>query len=216
MTKQCSECGVVREASEFSKDKRNKDGLRDQCKVCDRQYRQAHKTEIAARKKQWNQVHKVGNAARKKRYNQRTKTERAAWQKLYQQDHKTERNIYQKQYQQDHKIEIAARQKQYGQTEAGKDVNRKRTHKYRALKRGATVENFSPQEVLERDRYICQHCGRKTRPDYNQYHPLYPNLDHIVPLSKGGDHSKRNTQCLCRECNVTKSNSGTGDQLRLF
>ncbi|MBU2249718.1 MAG: HNH endonuclease, partial [Gammaproteobacteria bacterium] len=65
--------------------------------------------------------------------------------------------------------------------------------------------------------YICQLCGVKTRPDIkNQYHPKRPELDHIVPLSLGGEHTKQNTQCLCRQCNMTKNNTGVGDQLRLF
>lgn len=30
-------------------------------------------------------------------------------------------------------------------------------------------------------------------------------LDHIVPISKGGPHTYSNTQCLCRDCNLKKS-----------
>ena len=40
--------------------------------------------------------------------------------------------------------------------------------------------------------------------------------DKAIPLSKGGSHTKKNCQCLCRQCNSTKHNSGKGDQLRLF
>ena len=111
---------------------------------------------------------------------------------------------------------IAARHKKYSQTEAGKASIKKNRQKRRALKIGADCENFNPVEVLERDGYRCQACGKKTRPDFNQWHPLYPHLDHIVPLSKGGEHTKQNTQCLCRECNLTKHNTGNGDQLRMF
>jgi 5-methylcytosine-specific restriction endonuclease McrA len=31
------------------------------------------------------------------------------------------------------------------------------------------------------------------------------HLDHIMPLSKGGEHSMRNVQLLCPRCNLTKS-----------
>ncbi|WP_371825136.1 HNH endonuclease [Vreelandella aquamarina] len=37
-----------------------------------------------------------------------------------------------------------------------------------------------------------------------------PELDHIRPLSKGGHHSKENTQLLCRSCNLDKSDKWSG------
>lgn len=40
----------------------------------------------------------------------------------------------------------------------------------------------------------CQHCG--TDQDLT--------LDHIVPTSHGGNHSRENIQVLCRSCNVKK------------
>jgi 5-methylcytosine-specific restriction endonuclease McrA len=32
-----------------------------------------------------------------------------------------------------------------------------------------------------------------------------PELDHIVPVSRGGLHTYENTQCLCRSCNGWKA-----------
>jgi len=186
MEKYCPTCETLRDIGEFDKDRSRGDGWRWQCRSCQKQHSQDHKAEITARKKQYYQDNKAEIAARGKRYRK------------------------------DNKQKISDRQKRYSQTEAGKATSRKAWQKRRALKRGATVKNFNPIKVLERDRYVCQNCGRKTRPDFNQWHPLYPNLDHIVPLSLGGDHSKANTQCLCRECNMTKHNTGKGDQLRLF
>ena len=124
---------------------------------------------------------------------------------------------YCRKYYQKNKEKLTEYAKAYNQTEAGKKVNSKGQHKYRALKFGATIEDFNPIEVFKRDGYICQLCGIKTRPDFkNRYHSKYPNLDHIQPISKGGAHSRQNTQCLCHHCNVSKSNTGTGDQLRMF
>jgi hypothetical protein len=116
----------------------------------------------------------------------------------------------------DFKESLAKRKQKYLQTENGKEHSRKYTQKRRALKLKVTVEDFSHKDVFLRDGYICQCCKTKTRPDYKHTHPLYPHLDHIQPLSLGGDHSKVNTQCLCANCNLTKHNTGTGDQLRIF
>lgn len=37
--KKCTKCGVEKELAEFTKFKRNKDGLRNRCKQCDKEYR---------------------------------------------------------------------------------------------------------------------------------------------------------------------------------
>lgn len=89
-------------------------------------------------------------------------------------------------------------------------------HKRRAKKVGQRAGIVRRKEVFMRDGYRCQLCKRKTRPDYNVNHPLYPNLDHIIPLAKGGEHSMVNLQCLCRECNIIKGDKAMGDQLRMF
>jgi len=230
--KRCPTCGLAKFVTEFSKNKCTKDGLHGQCKTCNKQYRIEHKTEIAAHCRQYNQEHKTEIAACCKQYHQKHETELtaynkqycqshkaeiAAYGKRYKQDHKVEMSAYYKRYRIDHKTEIAAYLKRYRQTEAGKNANRKSLHKRRALKINTTIKDFNPNEVFKRDNYRCQLCGKKTRPDYkNRYHPLYPNLDHIVPLSLGGAHTKENTQCLCRQCNTQKHSNGKGDQLRMF
>lgn len=97
-----------------------------------------------------------------------------------------------------------------------KDYERRLGHERRAKQRNATVEIFSPAYILKRDKYICQACGKKTKPKEKPTHPLYPNVDHIVPLSMGGEHSKKNCRCVCASCNSKKCNGTLNDQLLLF
>jgi len=227
-TKICTKCKKPKDISEFSKDNRNKHGLRSKCKACSKEYRQEHKEEITEHRKQYKKDHKKEIAARDKRYNQKHKEARAAYQKTYRQIHKEERIKYIKKYCKINKIRISNHQKIYRddnkdklklyyQSERFKCAASKARHKRKAFRLNNVYEEFNPCKIFERDNYICQLCGKKTRPDYkNQHHPLYPNLDHIVPLSKGGDHTMKNTQCLCHRCNCKKHNTGIGDQLRLF
>lgn len=86
-----------------------------------------------------------------------------------------------------------------------------------ALIRGATrSERVDPYKVFDRDGWRCQSCNRKTpEAKRGSYCDNAPELDHIVPVSKGGAHTYLNTQCLCRSCNIKKSD-GAGGQLRLF
>jgi 5-methylcytosine-specific restriction endonuclease McrA len=54
------------------------------------------------------------------------------------------------------------------------------------------------RSVLERAGGRCQGCGKRftlTR---------RPEIDHIVPLAKGGTSEERNLQALCRRCNRSK------------
>ena len=97
-----------------------------------------------------------------------------------------------------------------------RDSNRRHDHQRRAMERSAKVEHVSPAYIFKRDKYTCQSCKKKTRPDKKPTHPLYPTLDHIIPLSKGGEHLKKNCQCLCRDCNTKKGARAIGDQLLLF
>ena len=97
-----------------------------------------------------------------------------------------------------------------------KDYERRLGHERRARLREVTIEVFSPAYILKRDKYICQACGKKTKPKEKPTHPLYPNVDHIVPLAAGGEHSKKNCRCVCASCNSQKREGTLNDQLLLF
>lgn len=78
----------------------------------------------------------------------------------------------------------------------------------KAKERAAKVETVNPYRVFERDGWLCRLCGVPTpKAKRGTYEPDAPELDHVVPLSKGGDHSYANTQCACRRCNGAKSDA---------
>lgn len=88
----------------------------------------------------------------------------------------------------------------------------------KALQRGAQVgESFSYKQIFERDKWKCRMCGVKTPASLRgTYEPNAPELDHIMPLSKGGTHSIDNAQLLCRQCNQWKSDKVLPHQQGLF
>lgn len=94
------------------------------------------------------------------------------------------------------------------------DWNRRR----RARLRGATVERFASEEIFQRDGWRCQICKKRVLKKKQQPHPRAPTIDHIVPLSEGGAHERKNVQCACFLCNSTKGcrTLPGGEQLRLF
>jgi len=88
--------------------------------------------------------------------------------------------------------------------------NQRRRNKLRrkARFRAARVETVDPMAVFDRDNWTCVACGIDTpRELRGTCEDNAPELDHIYPLAKGGEHSYRNTQCLCRRCNRNKSDS---------
>ena len=96
--------------------------------------------------------------------------------------------------------------------ERNRDAMRAAHARYRALKRKAMVERFLHVEIFERDGWLCQLCGLPIDRDAAWPHPMSVSLDHIVPLSLGGAHSRANTQCAHISCNIGKSNRYDGYQ----
>lgn len=78
--------------------------------------------------------------------------------------------------------------------------------KRRALKKGAKAESFAREEVFERDQWTCGLCEKPVDPSLAYPNPMSASLDHIIPLSQGGSHSRANTQCSHLTCNVAKGN----------
>lgn len=86
------------------------------------------------------------------------------------------------------------------------DELRQRDTIRRARKAGATVERFDNCEVFERDGWICLICLLPTDRTAVWPDPNMPSLDHVVPLSLGGEHSRANTRCTHLGCNVKRGN----------
>jgi 5-methylcytosine-specific restriction endonuclease McrA len=58
-------------------------------------------------------------------------------------------------------------------------------------------------EIFLRDCFTCQQCGASPRKNQS----VAIEVDHIMPVSKGGTNDKSNLQTLCDVCNSGKGNS---------
>lgn len=61
----------------------------------------------------------------------------------------------------------------------------------------------------------CGICGGDIDQTLPQYHPMAWELDHIVPVARGGEHTLDNLQPSHRRCNRAKSDSLPGDDAQL-
>lgn len=86
----------------------------------------------------------------------------------------------------------------------------------RSIERSSVAEKIDPIEVFRRDGWKCHICGKDTPMSLRgSFEEMAPELDHIVPISKGGAHTWSNVACACRRCNGIKSNRPLG-QIRLM
>lgn len=93
-----------------------------------------------------------------------------------------------------------------------KQANRKHDKRIDRAKR--IDKSISLKKLYKRDKGICWLCGGKC--DYKDYskdengHFIvganYPSIDHVYPLSKGGDHVWSNVRLAHHYCNTIKSN----------
>ena len=90
----------------------------------------------------------------------------------------------------------------------------RRYHRLRAT----VYETFNSREIYERDGWECGLCRLPTDiadftivtgSDGKQAHccgPDFPTLDHIIPITRGGPHTRANVQTAHHLCNTIKGN----------
>jgi len=82
-------------------------------------------------------------------------------------------------------------------------------HKDRALKNGGKHKYYTRQHIFDRDGYDCYLCNTPidlTAP-HTQGQPgweTYPHIEHVIPLSKGGDDVLENVKIAHAKCNIDK------------
>lgn len=62
---------------------------------------------------------------------------------------------------------------------------------------------FNKKNILKRDAYTCQYCGRNSGE--------HMTIDHVIPRSLGGRTVWENVVSACRACNLKKGNKSLGE-----
>jgi 5-methylcytosine-specific restriction endonuclease McrA len=82
--------------------------------------------------------------------------------------------------------------------ERSREISRKSASRYRARKKFAVTYNFSIEQLMQRMSifgFKCAYCNG-----------LFEQIDHVIPLSRGGGHYLSNLRPSCKRCNSSKSN----------
>jgi hypothetical protein len=131
---------------------------------------------------------------------------------LFYEKNKEEIEVRRAEYLKNQQMEMDRLEKEAIKLQMIDNERKKRLHKEALNELIATGEMFNyftnkegkresiPQDVMDkvwnRDNGKCAKCGSQENLEF----------DHIIPFSKGGATTYRNTQLLCKKCNVEKSN----------
>ena len=186
--KTCNICGLELQLSCFYAHPTNPDRLAYKCKECSRRLnRENHE-------KNGNQIRRKQHYAYKTDHNAR-RTEMLEYQKRYRRTFKEKVLAYARSIREDGRAFVNLKIANYRRTPTGRyKANLKQQKRERAIVGTMTFSEWL--EVL--NRYgRCLRCGM-AHPD------VEITIDHIIPVSKGGMHTKDNVQPLCRNCNSWK------------
>lgn len=199
----CPTCLIEKDLNEnnfYVRKDRGKINFRKDCKECVKikraDYRKENKEKVYAATSVWLQKNKeYVKEKQKKRY-----------------EEKKELIIFKaKQYYQKNKDSLRISSKKW--YERNKDKGYQYSLKRRSLKHFVRFEGIKRKELLDRDNWKCQLCNvtvhdRSEGGNENRHlwdDEFKAHIDHIIPISRGGDSTPENLRVLCRTCNLSKS-----------
>lgn len=175
--KVCNKCNVEQSVNCFSKRWDTKDGYQPSCKMCVNEY---HKQFY------------LSNKEVAQKYYKKNKKKAKQWRK----ENKETISIKQKQWYDENKDKIKLNSKQYIQTPMGKAVSINKSHKRRSLAKQGDVTSKQLLQLRQGTTH-CFWCNIPLK-------DIKPHIDHVTPLSKGGEHSLYNLVVSCPTCNIRK------------
>lgn len=205
--RKCSHCNEWKPISAFYKCKSRWDGIEHDCKKCKcnqgKTYRMNNREERLDKRRQ-KYVDEIKDSEHQKEYVKQYiathKEQSRIYKKKYREEHIEEIKCKNKEYYDRTKEQRAIHAKQYRQTPRGKETGRIHVIRRRSILKNIictlTIEEWN--NIIKKQRNLCAGCLVEFSAS------VKPEIDHIIPISKGGNSTKENTQALCRSCNSSK------------
>lgn len=212
-TKFCRKCKTDKTIDMFCKNKNNSDGLSNQCKDCDKEYRDSHredrkeydknyrkehKKELAKYQKQYEKDNEIEIRKRKKEYYENNKdhiliSSKKRYEeniniiskkhKEYRDSHKEESSEYGKQYRKDNKEKVNEYQKNYNKQKRETKVEAKVIHRLRNNFLQAMNIYSSTGKIQESKKYGIDYGTIIEKLGLPPENMIDPQADHILPVS---------------------------------
>lgn len=191
--KTCSKCNANLPSSQFFKQARAKDGLSPWCKLCQCSYHAKYRANNRDRINGYNARRKDANAEYQKLYYIQNKKAINEQNKKWAANNKERKAEADRNWVKLNKDKVAASAKRYYLRHPEK-ISKVR-HERRARLRKASLFQVTIKDLKKIMQKPCIYCGKKAE-----------QLDHIIPLSRGGQHSVGNLAPACKPCNLSKNN----------
>lgn len=217
MTKPCSKCGRDLSLSEFSPDKRMNLGVGSQCKECNRsrmknyggrasvkrkrsaynrEYRKKNHKKLATANRKWRRINAARISAKRRAAYPEKRDELIAYQATYRDANRRKINSRQRRYHarnRDVRLEQNREWRRKNPDKLRAHIKNRRAKKLGAREGGLTATEW--RRICEVYEHRCVYCGDQ---------PARLTQDHVIPLCKGGSHTKENVVPACQPCNSRK------------
>lgn len=185
--KRCPKCGEIKLLSEFCQSKHTATGWACHCKLCrskeGKAWYSANKEKRYAKSTEWrlNHPERIRELVRRCAAKRKEKT-----------------SLYAKKYREAN----GERLREYNRlwSSAHKELNQARQRRKNAVKANAPGSGITAEQSISMKQETgnhCVYCGKKS--DSLQ-------IDHVVPLSRGGADDVTNAVTACPKCNISKHN----------
>lgn len=98
------------------------------------------------------------------------------------------------------------KRKEYLKTDDGINAQRKAGQVTRCKSKNAYIEHVDPLELYQSQNGVCYMC-------LDQFDFKDMEMDHLIPISKGGKHEASNVKMSCSKCNKRKGVKLPGEML---
>jgi len=203
-TKICTKCSEEKDLNCFSVNKRNKtDGRQPKCKDCNRAYYKANQGRVKKRvRENYEQNHQeILERRRELRKRPEAKAKKAELDAAYYKKNKGRLKGYYREWASENREYLREYQKEWywENLEHARVQGRASQHRRRCIIRKSAANTLTSDEIkdLLSLQPFCSYCGDTDRLE----------VDHIVPVSKGGENNVDNVDNVvvaCKSCNCSK------------
>jgi 5-methylcytosine-specific restriction endonuclease McrA len=195
--KTCSKCQQLLLTTCFNKFSRGKDGLSAWCKECNKKYQKAHQAKNAETYKAKAKIYRQDNKAKLKEANRKyyelNKESRLARNAEWRLVNADRKKLSDKNWQKNN----PEKRKQIAATWFRNHPDKASLNRQirRARLKNAKFFEVTSKDIAKIMAGNCIYCGA-----YSEH------VDHVIPLSRGGQHSVGNLVPSCQKCNLSKNN----------
>lgn len=197
MTKWCSKCDQTKPVEDFNKNSNRPDGYAHWCRGCaneaNSKYKKANRAKVSQAQREYRAANpdKVAAyyAAHKEELNKKSRDHYAANKERY-------RENYDRWVTENKERWTAYRNEWSRKNGSG--------HRDRAKRFGVKYTPINKTAIFERDEWICGLCGDPVDQAVPWPDLECATLDHVIPMSLGGDHVESNVQLAHFFCNLLK------------